>query len=308
MKNKDFSTILVVDATPAIVFNAVNNVRGWWSENINGDTNRLNSEFDYHYQDVHRCKMKITEWVPNQKVAWTVLDNHFKFTEDKTEWTGNQLIFDIVKKDGHTQLEFTQKGLLPEQECYQVCHDAWTHYIQDSLKQLILTGKGKATPKDEGEYAHASTTNAGVNASGLKSICHRLLIEAPVEIVYGALTTQQGLASWWTPDTVAQPKEGSILRFGFGPDYHKEMEVTELNPYSSVKWRCVKAFEDWVGTTLAFVLEPHKKGCVLSFTHAGWEAYTPEFASCSYDWALFFRSLKFLCETGKGFPYPEFNK
>ena len=60
MKNNDFTTTILVDATPAQVFDAVNNVRGWWSENIEGDTKKLNSEFLYHYQDVHRCKMKIT--------------------------------------------------------------------------------------------------------------------------------------------------------------------------------------------------------------------------------------------------------
>jgi hypothetical protein len=60
--------------------------------------------------------------------------------------------------------------------------------------------------------------------------------------------------------------------------------------------------------TMTFELEPHAKGTILVFHHEGWKAYSNEFASCSYDWALFFRSLKFLCEKGKGFPYPDFNK
>jgi uncharacterized protein YndB with AHSA1/START domain len=142
----------------------------------------------------------------------------------------------------------------------------------------------------------------------MKSICHRLLIETPIEKVYEALTTQEGLSRWWTPDTKAKPEVGSILRFAFGPDYFKEMKVEELKPFSKVKWACLKAYKDWIGTTLTFELQPHDKGTVLFFHHDGWKEYTPEFASCSYDWALFFRSLKFLCETGKGFPYPDFNK
>ncbi|ANH84112.1 hypothetical protein A8C56_20910 [Niabella ginsenosidivorans] len=141
-----------------------------------------------------------------------------------------------------------------------------------------------------------------------KSIYHRLLIAAPVEKVYQALTTQEGLAGWWTPDTIAKPEVGSILRFGFGPDYFKEMEVTELKPYSLVKWRCIRAFEEWIGTTLDFELEPHQKGCVLLFHHDGWKDYTTEFAGCSFAWALFFRSLRLLCETSKGAPYPDFEK
>ena len=142
----------------------------------------------------------------------------------------------------------------------------------------------------------------------MKRICHRLFIEAPSERVYAALTTQEGLSGWWTPETIAKPEVGSLSRFAFGPDYFKEMQVEELKPYSSVKWLCRKAYKDWIGTRLIFELQPHDRGTVLSFHHDGWKEYTPEFASCSYDWALFFRSLKFLSETGTGFPYPDFNK
>ena len=170
---------------------------------------------------------------------------------------------------------------------------------------LITTGKGKPTPK---ETTAAAVPENGDTLQSTKSIYHRLLITAPLETVYEAITTQKGLAGWWTPDSIAKPEVGSVSRLGCGSDYFKEMRVTELKPYSLVKWRCLKAFEDWIGTTLTFELEAHKKGCTLLFHHDGWAAYTPEFASCSFDWALFFRSLKSLCETGKGFPYPEFNK
>jgi len=309
MKNEDFTTTILVDATASDVFSAINNVRGWWSENIDGDTDKLNSEFLYHYQDVHRAKMRITELVPNKKVVWHVLDNYFKFTKDESEWKDTNVVFEIAEKDGKTQLKFTHQGLVPDYECFNVCHDAWTHYIQDSLKNLILTGKGDATPKDvEQGTLKTQLPENELSREQTKSIYHKLLIEAPVEKVYGALTTQKGLAGWWTPDTVAKPEIGSVARFAFGPSYTKEMEITELKPYSSVKWLCLKAYQEWVGTTITFELEPHRKGSTLSFHHDGWAAYTSEFAGCSFDWALFLRSLKLLCETGKGIPYPDFNK
>lgn len=306
MEQQDFTTSFTVAASLQKVFDAINNVRAWWSENIDGPTNELNGEFSYHYQDVHRCKIKVIELQADTKVVWHVLDNHFKFTEDKSEWKDTFIVFELMEKEGKTELKFTHQGLVPTYECYQVCHDAWTHYIQDSLKTLIKTGKGQATPKET--TPDSAMSESEKHQTDTKSIFHRLLIKAPVEKVYHALTTQEGLAGWWTPDTVARPEAGSISRFAFGPDYFKEMEVITLEPYSLIKWRCIKAFEDWIGTTLTFELEPHQKGCTLLFHHDGWEAYTPEFASCSFDWALFFRSLKFLCETGKGFPYPEFDK
>src|SRR5690606_18796119 len=95
MKNQNFSTTLLVEATPQQVFEAINNVRGWWSENIDGQTDQLQSIFSYHFQDVHRCKMQITTLIPAQKIVWHVLDNHFNFTKAKKEWIGSDIIFTI---------------------------------------------------------------------------------------------------------------------------------------------------------------------------------------------------------------------
>jgi len=149
MATSDFTTTLLVDQTPETVFNAINNVRGWWSEEIEGSTGKLNDEFKYHYEDVHRCKIKLIEVSPNEKVVWLVLENYFKFTKDKSEWTGTKIIFEISKKDDKTQIRFTHLGLVPEYECFEICRDAWSNYIHNSLRSLITTGKGQPNGKDK---------------------------------------------------------------------------------------------------------------------------------------------------------------
>lgn len=149
MTTPDFTTTILVEETPKHVFDAINNVRGWWSEEVIGSTDKLNDEFTYHYEDVHRCKMKLIEVIPNKKVVWLVLDNYFKFTKDKGEWKGNKISFDITEKDNKIQLQFTQLGLVPEYECYNICRDAWTNYINNSLHNLIITGKGQPNGKDK---------------------------------------------------------------------------------------------------------------------------------------------------------------
>ena len=148
MIKPDYTSTILVDQTPEDVFNAVNNVRGWWSEEIEGGADKLNSEFLHHYRDVHICKMKVIEFIPGKKIVWLVLDNHFSFTKDKTEWIGTKISFEISKKDNKTQLLFTHIGLVPEYECYDICNDAWTNYIQNSLYNLITTGKGQPEPKE----------------------------------------------------------------------------------------------------------------------------------------------------------------
>jgi hypothetical protein len=148
MTNQSFTTTFLVEQTPKEVFNAINHVRGWWSEEIEGNTDQLNEEFTYHYQDVHYCKMKLIEVIPDQKVVWLVMDNHFSFTQDKSEWKDTKISFEIAEKDGKTQLVFTHLGLVPDYECYEVCFDAWSNYINNSLRSLITTGKGQPNPKE----------------------------------------------------------------------------------------------------------------------------------------------------------------
>jgi len=149
MSAQDFNTTLIVDQSPSEVFNAVTNVRGWWSEEIEGNTAKQHDEFDYHYEDIHRCKVKLTEVIPNQKIVWLVEDNYFKFTEDEKEWTGTNPTFEISEKEGKTALKFTHYGLVPDYECFEICKDSWTNYIQNSLKKLITTGKGQPNGKDK---------------------------------------------------------------------------------------------------------------------------------------------------------------
>lgn len=154
MNNQNFSTTILVDQKPEEVFNAINNVRGWWSEEIEGSTDKLNDEFKYHYQDVHNCKMKITEMIPGKKVVWHVLDNYFSFTKDKSEWKDTKIIFDISEQDGKTQLRFTHEGLVPEYECYTACVNGWTQYIDNSLLELITKGKGQPNSQETAYTIH----------------------------------------------------------------------------------------------------------------------------------------------------------
>ena len=148
MSSPNFTVNFLVDKKPAEVFDAINNVRGWWSQAIEGDTNKLGAVFYYHYQDIHRCTLQITELVPGKKVVWRVLQNYFNFVEDKTEWTGTDVVFEIARKGDKTEVRFTHVGLVPAYECYTACSDGWGTYINGSLHSLIATGKGQPNVGD----------------------------------------------------------------------------------------------------------------------------------------------------------------
>jgi hypothetical protein len=142
MTEPSFATTFEVDATPQAAFAAITDVRGWWSEDIVGATDVLGAEFDYRYKDVHSCRIRVTELVPGERVAWLILENRFSFTEDKTEWTGTRVIFDIARKGDRTELRLTHQGLVPSYECYDICTDGWSTYFNGSLRALIETGTG----------------------------------------------------------------------------------------------------------------------------------------------------------------------
>ncbi len=146
MKNQNFSTTILVDRSPEEVFAAINNVRGWWSGQIDGDTDKLGAEFTYRYKDAHRTRQKVTEFVPGKKVVWRVLDSELTFVSDKSEWNGTDIVFDISKKGRQTELRFTHVGLVPRFQCYGDCSSAWGTLINKNLSKLIATGKPQPDP------------------------------------------------------------------------------------------------------------------------------------------------------------------
>ena len=160
----------------------------------------------------------------------------------------------------------------------------------------------------------------------MPNIRHEVLIGAPADHVFKAITSQQGLSAWWTPDATAEPALNSVARFPFGPTYFKEMKITKLEPSIQLNWACITGCDEWVGTTLSFELLSgdkgtlsksraelydqlqqlkHDAGTLLVFSHDGWREYTPMFAECNYTWGQFLRSLKLFCETGTGRPWPQ---
>ena len=143
MTTTDFTTTIVVDQTPEQVFNAINNPKAWWSGEIEGSSGKLNDEFTYRYKDFHLSKQRIVEVIPGKKVVWLVTESQINYAEDKREWTGTKISFDILEQGNKTQLRFTHLGLVPEIECFDSCSNSWSQLIQQGLFNLITTGKAE---------------------------------------------------------------------------------------------------------------------------------------------------------------------
>lgn len=156
MTVQSYTTTFMVDQTRKEAFDAISNVRGWWSGEIEGRTDQLGEEFTYRYEDVHYSKQRIEELVPDKKVVWLVLDAYLSLVEDKTEWNGTKVVFEVSEKGEKTEVRFTHQGLVPDYECYDNCSNACGFYINSSLRDLITTGKGDRNPKETGDEEKAS--------------------------------------------------------------------------------------------------------------------------------------------------------
>ncbi|MCF0041316.1 SRPBCC family protein [Dyadobacter fanqingshengii] len=141
MENQDFTTSITVDKSPAEVFDAILNVRGWWSglygESFEGSSEKVGDEFSFLAGGgMHYSKQKLVELEQDKKLVWLVTESNLTFLENTNEWQGTRISFELFPEGEKTKVVFTHVGLIPEFECYNSCAPAWTGYVQDQRLNL----------------------------------------------------------------------------------------------------------------------------------------------------------------------------
>ena len=298
--NRDYSVTFEAACTPQEAFAAINNVRGWWSQAVEGDTDRLGAVFNYHYQDVHRATFRITEFVPGKKVAWHVVDNYFNFVKDKTEWTGTDIVFEIVPLGDATEVRFTHIGLVPDYECYDVCANAWGSYITGSLPNLLTTGQGQPNQIEEvvDEAREMSSRNYTTSFT----------VDQSPEEVFAAVNNVRG---WWSEEVEGSTDEpGAVFTFQVQGIHCSTQKIIEWEPGKKVVWQVVDSQldfiadkEEWTGTHIAFEIARREGRTELRFIHAGLVPALECYGECTNAWAHYINDSLFnLITTGRGKP------
>ena len=135
-------------------------------------------------------------------------------------------------------------------------------------------------------------------------LVHQVNVKATPETIYKAISTTEGLGAFWTSESKAEPKVGSIASFGFGGPTQR-MRVDELVPGKRVKWTGLADFPNWGDTTVSWDISPAESGETgVTFRHTNWPETVSQddLGSINYTWGLIVERLKQYAETGKANP------
>lgn len=141
MKRAHFNYKFSVTKTPGEVFEKICLVSGWWTADVEGVLEKLHDEFTVHFGESF-VKMKVTHMIPEKTMTWFVKNCFWSFLNNKTEWNGTTIIWDITSNGILTQLSITHVGLIQEAECFEICKEGWGLYAGNSLFRLITEGHG----------------------------------------------------------------------------------------------------------------------------------------------------------------------
>lgn len=144
-QNNNYQRTIAVGASAADAFAAVVDVAAWWVKSIEGPSRHPGDQFKVDMGKTY-VTIKITEFIPGRRLVWSVVDCYIHFLEDKREWTGTSIVFEIDGGGGSTSITMTHVGLTPEVECFEACQQGWDGYFLGSLPALITEHMGK--PKD----------------------------------------------------------------------------------------------------------------------------------------------------------------
>lgn len=144
------------------------------------------------------------------------------------------------------------------------------------------------------------------------SIALATFVGANAEDIYLALTTTDGLASFWTSNVQTEPIDppvGGVIQFGRPGSARAAARVESLELHRRVVWAMLSDTPQgapWTGTVASWELTRIEHlDTRVSFQQTNWpeERVQTDLANVTYVWAQILCALKGYCETGRPQPY-----
>ena len=142
MTKTDFTARIVAERSPEEVFDAIANVGNWWTESFKGSARNVGDTFSVTFGETS-VDFKITESLTGTRVKWLVTNCYLHWLNNKNEWTGTSIAWEISPEGDTTTVVMTHIGLVPEIECFESCKKGWDFFIGESLFKLLSENKGQ---------------------------------------------------------------------------------------------------------------------------------------------------------------------
>ncbi|HEX5315172.1 MAG TPA: SRPBCC domain-containing protein [Candidatus Kapabacteria bacterium] len=139
---QDITCSITAKVTPDDATDKIGRVSEWWIRQTEGNSKARNDVFTVRFPGESFVTFTITEMDPKKKIVWHAADCYLPWLNNKTEWTGTDVIFDITAEGENTRIDFRHRGLTPQVECYDQCVKGWNQYVPGSLLRFLTEGKG----------------------------------------------------------------------------------------------------------------------------------------------------------------------
>jgi uncharacterized protein YndB with AHSA1/START domain len=132
-----FQSTSSISASPQAVLDALRSpeaVADWWGPAAGSAD--VGGVLEVSFLDGRQRIVMEVKPAPPGRVIWAVREAPLT-----PEWVGTTIYFDVAEAGDGAMLYFRHEGLTPELECFDMCHEGWTHYLA-SLVSYVETGQG----------------------------------------------------------------------------------------------------------------------------------------------------------------------
>jgi uncharacterized protein YndB with AHSA1/START domain len=284
---------LTLQVPPERVYDALTTaagIRNWWTRDTELDP-RVGGIGTFSFHNGADFKtVRVEELVPPSRVVWKPL------TDNRPQWLGTTIAFDLKAEDGGTDLTFTQRGYPEADDVYACVTTAWAYFLF-SLKRYLETGTG---------LPHPGVDFANVIGSGNQRHVFQTYIRTTPERLWSAIVEPKQTARWffgghyeseWTPGSPLVLRHAATGRMMLDNTLiaaeaprrldHTFKPAGSPNPASKVSWE----------------IRPNGDVCLLEVIHDYADAH-PEAEGTKANWAIVLSGLKTYLETGTSLDLP----
>lgn len=136
-----YSHTITANIAPEEAIERISRVADWWTKGFSGAAQKIGDAFTVRFAETF-VDFDVVELIPTKRLVWRVTDCNLHWIQDRTEWKGTEIAWDISCDGSATTVRMTHVGLIPAKECYNSCLAGWDFYLGESLEKLFLENQG----------------------------------------------------------------------------------------------------------------------------------------------------------------------